>query len=95
MSFVSNVTFKAGPEDDGRYSTVERLDAVYYYNRDGLVLIRFEGNLHQHLTVLNHDNTLHTLLGEEVLVVWRDTFTVELLCSIRFEGQQLVTRPRV
>ena len=50
--------------------TIEELESVTYYE-DGLAIIRISGNPIG-ITVANHDGNLHALLGERVVVVWRN-----------------------
>ena len=50
--------------------TIEKLESTTYYE-GGLAIIRISGNP-TGITVANHDGNLHALLGERVVVVWRN-----------------------
>ena len=73
--------------------TIEELDSVTYYE-GGLAIIRISGNS-TGITVANHDGNLHALLGERVVVVWRNATQAEAIGAIRFSGQDQLCIPQV
>ena len=76
--------------------TIEELESVTYYE-GGLATIRISGNC-TGITVANHDGNLHALLGERVVVVWRNTVqaeAIEAIGAIRFSGQDQICIPQV
>ena len=73
--------------------TIEKLESVTYYE-GGLAIIRISGNS-TGITVTNHDGNLHALLGERVVVVWRNAIQAEAIGAIRFVGQDQVCIPQV
>ena len=60
--------------------TIEKLESVTYFEGD-LALIRTSGNP-TGITVANHDGNLHALLGERVVVVWRNAIQAEAIGAI-------------
>ena len=73
--------------------TIEELESVTYYD-GGLAIIRISGNS-TGTTVANHDGNLHALLGERVVVVWRNATQAEAIGAIRFSGQDQICIPQV
>ena len=73
--------------------TIEKLESVTYYE-GGLALIRISSNSTR-IPVANHDGNLHALLGEGVLVVWRNAVHAEAIGTIRFSGQDQLCIPQV
>ena len=73
--------------------TIEELESVTYYE-DGLASIRISGNC-TGIAVANHDGNLHALLGERVVVVWRNAIQAEAIGAIRFSGQDQLCIPQV
>ena len=73
--------------------TIEKLESITYYE-DGLAIIRISGNS-TGISVANHDGNLHALLGERVVVVWRNAIQAEAIGAIRFSGQDQVCIPQV
>ena len=73
--------------------TIERLESTTYYE-DGLAIICISGNS-TGITVANHDGNLHALLGEGVVVVWRNAIQAEAIGAIRFSGQDQLCIPQV
>ena len=73
--------------------TIEKLESVTYY-KGGLAIIRISGNS-TGITVANHDGNLHALLGERVVVVWRNAIQAEAIGAIRFSGQDQLCIPQV
>ena len=73
--------------------TIEKLESVTYY-KSGLAVIRLSGNP-TGITVANHDGNLHALLGEKVIVVWRNAIQAEAIGAIRFSGQDQLCIPQV
>ena len=73
--------------------TIEELESTTYYE-DGLAIIRISGNC-VGITVANHDGNLHALLGERVVVVWRNAIQAEAIGTIRFSGQDQICIPQV
>lgn len=73
--------------------TIEELESVTYYD-GGLAIIRISGNP-TGITVANHDGDLHALLGERVVVVWRNVRQAEAIGAIRFSGQDQLCIPQV
>ena len=73
--------------------TIEKLESITYYE-GGLASIRISGNP-TGITVANHDGNLHALLGEMVVVVWRNTVQAEAIGAIRFSGQDQICIPQV
>ena len=72
--------------------TIEKLERVTYFE-DGLAIIRTSGNP-TGITVANHDGNLHALLGERVVVVWRNAVQAEAIGTIRFSGQDQLCIPQ-
>ena len=73
--------------------TIEKLESTTYYE-GGLAIIRISGNS-TGITVANHDGNLHALLGERVVVVWRNAIQAEAIGAIRFSGQDQICIPQV
>ena len=73
--------------------TIEKLESVTYYE-GGLAIIRTSGNP-TGITVANHDGNLPALLGERVVVVWRNTIQAEAIGAIRFSGKDQLCIPQV
>ena len=73
--------------------TIEKLESVTYYE-GGFALIRTSSNP-AGITVANHDGNLHALLGERVVVVWRNAIQAEAIGAIRFSGQDQLCIPQV
>ena len=73
--------------------TIEKLERVTYFE-DGPAIIRTGGNP-TGITVANHDGNLHALLGERVVVVWRNAIQAEAIGAIRFSGQDQLCIPQV
>ena len=73
--------------------TIEKLERVTYFE-GGLASIRISGNS-TGITVANHDGHLHALLGEMVVVVWRNAVQAETIGAIRFSGQDQLCIPQV
>ena len=73
--------------------TIEKLERIAYFE-SGLAIIRIRGNP-TGITVANHDGNLHALLGERVVVVWRNTIQAEAIGAIRFSGQDQICIPQV
>ena len=73
--------------------TIEKLESVTYYE-GSLAIIRTSGNS-TGITVANHDGNLHALLGERVVVVWRNAIQAEAIGAIRFSGQDQLCIPQV
>ena len=74
--------------------TIEKLERVTYYYEGGLAIIRISGNS-TGITVANHDGNLHALLGERVVVVWRNAIQAEAIGAVRFSGQDQLCIPQV
>ena len=73
--------------------TIEELESVTYYE-GGLAIIRISGDSTGNI-VANHDGNLHALLGERVVVVWRNAMHAEAIGAIRFSGQDQLCIPQV
>ena len=73
--------------------TIEKLERIAYFE-SGLAIIRISGNP-TGITVANHDGNLHALLGERVVVVWRNAIQAEAIGAIRFSGQDQLCIPQV
>ena len=73
--------------------TIEKLESVTYFE-GGLASIRTSGNP-TGITVANHDGNLHALLGERVVVIWRNAIQAEAIGAIRFSGQDQLCIPQV
>ena len=72
--------------------TIEELESITYFE-DDLATIRISGNC-TGITVANHDGNLHALLGERVVVVWRNAIQAEAIGAIRFSGQDQLCIPQ-
>ena len=73
--------------------TIEKLERITYFE-GGLAIIRISGNP-TGITVANHDGNLHALLGERVVVVWRNAIQAVAIGAIRFTGQDQLCIPQV
>ena len=73
--------------------SIEKLERVTYFE-GGLAIIRISGNS-TGITVTNHDGNLHALLGEKVIVVWRNAIQAEAIGAIQFSGQDQLCIPQV
>ena len=73
--------------------TIEKLERITYFE-GGLAIIRISGNP-TGITVANHDGNLHALLGERVVVVWRNAIQAVAIGAIRFTDQDQLCIPQV
>ena len=73
--------------------TIEKLERITYFE-GGLAIIRISGNP-TGITVANHDGNLHALLGERVVVVWRNAIQAVAIGAIRFTDQDQICIPQV